>query len=194
MFCRNALCMKTKIHVFKSLIIPVLTYGAENWCTSAANMSKLESIQLHFLLRMFAKRRIDHIKYEKLLEQTGLPTMEERVRKLRIMYAGIVMQMDESRTQHQLIHGAMLDGTNHKSAFLNWWKCVLKDISYFNFEEDWHRNTWFTKTTKWENYREKKFNAKTEANKKLRREQIETRKEEKAALSLFLELPNVVID
>ena len=199
MFCRNAISMETKVHIYKALIIPVLTYGAENWTTSAENMAKLESIQLHFLLRMFGKHRIDHIKYEKLLDKTDLPTMEERVRKMRINYAGIVMQMDESRAQYQLLHGAILDGMS-KPQLLNWWKCVRKDISYFKFDEDWYKHTWGKDkgspfgNNDWTNYVAKKFKERTEANKILRREQIKTREEEKAAQRLFLELPNVVIE
>ena len=84
----------TKVRLYKSLVLPVLLYGAESWKTTRTIYSKLDTFQnkcLRRILHIFWPNTISNVK---LLEKTGLVPISSIVTQRRWRWIGHVLRMD----------------------------------------------------------------------------------------------------
>ena len=49
MLCSRALSIATKVHIFRTLVLSVLLYGAETWTVTQHDSHKLKSFQMYCL-------------------------------------------------------------------------------------------------------------------------------------------------
>jgi hypothetical protein len=82
--CRY-LSKRTKIQVFKVLVLPVMLYGAETWTLTASLETRLNAFVTKSLRRILGYRWNDFVSNHRLLQETGvrLATCLIRERKLR---------------------------------------------------------------------------------------------------------------
>ena len=83
--CRY-LCERTKVRVFKSLVLPVLLYGCETWTLTKDLRWRLNSFGTRSLRRILGCRWSDVVSNERLLRETqmGFVSCIVRERQLRL--------------------------------------------------------------------------------------------------------------
>ena len=68
--CRY-LCRRTKLRVFRALVMPVLLYGSETWTLSSALESRLDAFCNRSLCRVMGYCWRDHVSNQRLHRETG---------------------------------------------------------------------------------------------------------------------------
>ena len=88
----NDINRKTKVSLFKSLVLSVLLYGCETWKMTLGEERKLNSFQNKCLRRILKIRWQQHISNERVLELADMRTIGEDVRRRRWNWVGHIMR------------------------------------------------------------------------------------------------------
>ena len=101
---KSNISIATKVRLFRTLIVPILLYGAKTWVILKSELNRLEIFQMRCLrqiLKISIRDRItnDNIRY-RCLQQ---PTVEEQIQTRRLRWFGHVCRMDENRLPYQLL-------------------------------------------------------------------------------------------
>ena len=94
--CRY-LCRRTKIRLFRALVLPVLLYGSETWSIGVHEQGRLNSFSTRALRRIMGYRWDNFVPNDRLLHETGIDhqvTCMIRQRQLRLF--GHVARFPES--------------------------------------------------------------------------------------------------
>lgn len=91
----------TKLRLFNSCVIPVLTYGCESWKCSAASEKKLLSFENKCLRKITNTHWSEFKSNDKLREETHQNYISDVIRKRRWSYIGHVLRSDENRIHRQ---------------------------------------------------------------------------------------------
>ena len=70
--CSRYLCERTKVQVFRSLVLPVLLYGCETWTPTMDLRQRLNSFGTRSLMRTLGYRWSDFASNEWLLRETQM--------------------------------------------------------------------------------------------------------------------------
>ena len=89
---------KTKIRLFRILILPILLYGSETWTLLKPELNKLEGYQMRCLRQILRISLRDHIRNEIIRNRCEhQPTIEELIQKRRMRWFGHVCRMNNNR-------------------------------------------------------------------------------------------------
>ena len=102
-FRSHILSKDTKLRAFRTLVMPVLLYGAETWNLSKRDLRKLKTFHMRCLRDILSVTLWDRIRNSTILEMTGEPSMEEQLRQRRLQWFGHVWRMPALRPQRQLV-------------------------------------------------------------------------------------------
>ena len=81
---KHNITIKTKIHLFQTLIIPILLYGSETWTTLKSDVKKLETFQLRYLRQILDVSLCDHYQNETVrMKCDNQPLIKEQIQKCR---------------------------------------------------------------------------------------------------------------
>ena len=70
--CCRYLCKRTKVHVFRSLVLPVLLYGCETWILTRDLRWRLNSFGTRSFRRILGYHWSDSVSNERLLRDTQM--------------------------------------------------------------------------------------------------------------------------
>ena len=84
---------RTKVILFKSLILSVLLYGSETWKLTKGEETKLDVFQMRCLRGLYKIRWQQHVPNREVLERAELTAVSEEVRRRRWNWIGQVMRM-----------------------------------------------------------------------------------------------------
>ena len=91
----------TKIHLFKTLVRPVLLYGSETWKLTKKDQTLLDTFQTKCLRRILRIRWQQRISNERLMEMTRLNNISCEIRRRRWTWLGHMLRRegtDDSKT------------------------------------------------------------------------------------------------
>lgn len=104
MWKRTNISTKTKVRLFRSLIIPILLYGSETWTLLKPELNKLEVFQMRCLRQILRVSLRDHLRNEIIRNRCDQqPTIEEQIQKRRLRWFGHVSRMNNNRLPHRLL-------------------------------------------------------------------------------------------
>jgi hypothetical protein len=92
-WCSRNLSKKTKIRVFKILILPVLLYGSETWTMSAALRARLNAFVTRSLRRIQGYRWNDFVPNQRLLSETEMRPATCLIRERQMRLFGHVARL-----------------------------------------------------------------------------------------------------
>jgi len=76
--------IKTKVQVYKALVVPTLAYGSECWTLKEENERKLHSLETNCLRRMIGVSRRDRIQNTVVRERTNVTeSITEEIQRRR---------------------------------------------------------------------------------------------------------------
>ena len=85
---------KTKVSLFKSLVLSVLLYGCETWKLTKREENKLDVFQTRCLRRMFKIRWQQRVTNKAVLEMAGAEKISDEVRRRRWSWIGHVLRKE----------------------------------------------------------------------------------------------------
>ena len=84
----------TKIHLFNTLVRPVLLCGSEFWKLTKKDQTQLDTFQTKSLRRILRIRRQQRISNERLIEMTGPNNISCEIRRRRWTWLGHILRRD----------------------------------------------------------------------------------------------------
>ena len=100
--CRY-LCRRTKLRIFKSLVLPVFLYGSETWTLNASLKRRINPFGTKCLRRIMGYRWFDHVSNERLLRETDSRHISCMVRERQLRLYGHVVRLPEADPAHQVV-------------------------------------------------------------------------------------------
>ena len=100
--CRY-LCRRTKVQVFRVLVLPILLYGCETWTLTSSLKRRLNSFGTVSLRRILGYRWSDFVSNDQLLRETGMRHITCIIRERRLRLFGHVARFSGSDPAHQIL-------------------------------------------------------------------------------------------
>ena len=159
----RALSRRTKLALYKTLIIPVLVYGAESWTLSAADEKSLGTFERKVLRKIYGpifadgeyRRRMNSELYN-LYNDVEIVS---RVKLQRLRWLGHVVRMDEEAPARKVFETAPSGGSRRRGRpFLRWRDQVVENINTLGISNwrqlagrrsDWRNLLYEAKTNNW---------------------------------------------
>ena len=100
--CRY-LCGRTKVRVFRSMVLPILLYGCETWTLTRDLRQRLNSFGTRSLRRILGYRWSDFVSNEQLLRETQMRFVICIVRERQLQLCGHVARFPDADAAHQIL-------------------------------------------------------------------------------------------
>ncbi|XP_030765787.1 uncharacterized protein LOC115889851 [Sitophilus oryzae] len=94
----NKTSIQTKIRIYKAIVEPILTYGAECCQFTAKERRMVESVEMDFLRRVCRISRMAHIRNEEIRQRTRrIYTSTDNIESRQLLWYGHVKRMGGER-------------------------------------------------------------------------------------------------
>jgi sorting nexin-29 len=116
------------------------TYACAAWNTTQKHLDKLESTQYRIILSFLGYTWINHRSYLDLIIELAFKSIEFKpieaiIRKTRLIYAGHVERMDNSRHEKKVMHAELANGVRRSGGVQTAWRHSLKsDLEAFGID------------------------------------------------------------
>ena len=146
---RREISLKTKVQIYRAVVMSTVLYGAEAWTCTDKDYAKLNVFHTKRLRAIIGKSR-DEISNEKLFKLTKLCPFEMYVRKARLRWAGHVSRMDDSRLPKKVLFGDIVGKGEARrgNPGKKWFGCFQEDLELVDIKfGQWtvkakDRNSW----------------------------------------------------
>ncbi|BHF73687.1 hypothetical protein SprV_0401676900 [Sparganum proliferum] len=92
---RHGLQLRTKLKMYKAVILPTLLYGAETWTVYIKQARRLNYFHFSCLRRILRQSRQDRIPNTDVLERTGIHGIYTMLRQMQLRWSGHLVRMDD---------------------------------------------------------------------------------------------------
>jgi hypothetical protein len=134
---KSQLRLSTSVHLFKTLVRPVLEYGAGVWgaMCSKAGLRKLERVQEQF------GRKLLHLHHRSsrvfLRSELGLESIKERVQLATLRFYGRLTEMPEEKRLAGFLFRRRCEQVEAGGGKLSWCKTAKRLLKSLGQEEVW---------------------------------------------------------
>ena len=145
LYDRPSALLELKIRMPRAEVLETMLYGCVTWSPRSCHYETLRRAHHRFLTRCFGWRkhnRADHpIFYLDTLIKAGSENIEATLRRRRILFAGFVACMEDTRLPKFMIFGEMVGGAGCVGGQeKEWMGCFLDDLRAFGINADqWTR-------------------------------------------------------
>ena len=122
----RGISIKTKLSVYRAVVLPSLLYGCETWTCYRRHTKKLDQFHLRCLRKVLRVRWKEHVPNREILRSAGLAGVEAMLNQAQLRWSGHVTRMDDSRLPGRLFHAELSTGKRHKGGQRKRYKDVLK--------------------------------------------------------------------
>ena len=132
LYGRPSAPLELKIRMLRAEVLETMMYGCVTWSPRACHYDTLRRAQYRFLTRCIGWRkhnRADHpISYLDTLLKTRSESIEATLRRRRILFAGFVARMEDTRLPKCVVFGEMVGGAGCLGGQeKEWMGCFLDD-------------------------------------------------------------------
>ena len=132
--------LKTKMRVYRAIIIPTLLYGSETWTLYRRHFNRLDKMQQRHLRQLMNISWKDHVSNFEVLERAEMPSIEETVTTSQLRWTGHIVRMENNRLPKAVFYGELNEGTRRVGApqlrYKDVFKRHLENTGQF---QDWAR-------------------------------------------------------
>nr|XP_014280962.1 uncharacterized protein LOC106683788 [Halyomorpha halys] len=89
--------MNVKLHIYKSVFLPILLFGAESWILTDRQESRLTTTEMKFLGRTVGKAKRDHVRNKRIRQELGIVSVKKVLQIRQLEWFGHVIRMEEHR-------------------------------------------------------------------------------------------------
>jgi hypothetical protein len=123
---------KTKIHLYKTVIRPVVLYGSETWILNKTEEGKIDIWERKILRRLFGGKREGDIRLRRTNEEVMNLFKESRISQVakagRLRWLGHLERMPEQRTPKMLMDINMEGQRKKGRPKKRWYEEAQKDL------------------------------------------------------------------
>ena len=117
---------RTKIAVYRAVVITSLLYGCETWTYYRRHVQKLDSFHLRCLRKILEIHWEDRVTNQEVLSRAALPGIEALIIQSQLRWSGHVMRMEDSRLPKQIFCSELAGGTRRQGGQTKRYKDGLK--------------------------------------------------------------------
>ena len=145
---RKGISLKTKVDVYKTIVLKALTFSLETCTLLSKNISQLERFQQFCLREILNIRWQDRVTNEEVLHRCGCVSIASLLAKSQMSWSGHVARMDDTRIPKQLLYGELCIGTRtHGGQRLRFKDTLRLNLKKCNIGQDWetlaqNRSAW----------------------------------------------------
>ncbi|BHF80271.1 hypothetical protein SprV_0702339500 [Sparganum proliferum] len=138
---RHGLQLRTKLKMYKAVILPTLLYGAETWTVYTKQARRLNHFHLSCLRRILRLNWQNRIPDTDVLERTGILSIYAILRQIQLRWSDHLVRMDDERLPKRLFYGDVATGSRRQGRPIRRYKDTLKSslkrlqINPTNWEE-----------------------------------------------------------
>lgn len=121
------LSMKTKLLIYKTVVLSTLLYSSECWTALKRHTRELNAFHLKCLRSILNISWKDKIPNEEILRRTGLLSVDEMLRLRRLKWTGHLSRMSVTRIPHQVAFSELVEGFRLQQKPKKRWKDTIKD-------------------------------------------------------------------
>ena len=141
LYDRPSAPLELKIRMLRAEVLKTMLYGCLTWSPRACHYDTLRRSHHRFLTRRIGWRkhnRADHpISYLGTLVKTGNESIDATLRRRRILFAGFVARMEDTRLPKCEMFGEMVGGEGCVGGYeKEWIGCFLDDLRAFGVNAD----------------------------------------------------------
>ena len=126
MWNNKSLKCKTKIHVYRAVVLTTLLYGSETWVTYHSHIRLLERFHQRCLRTILNLHWSDFITNVEVLEQAKVSSIEAMILKYQLQWAGHVSRMEDHRLPKMVMFGELSTAHRERGAPKKRFKNSLK--------------------------------------------------------------------
>lgn len=140
--------LKTKMKVYRAIIMPTLLYSSETWTIYKRHIKSLDKVQQRHLRQLMNISWKDHVSNFEVLERAEMQSVEEMLTTCQLRWTGHVTRMEDSRLPKAVFYGELKEGSRKVGAPRLRYKDVFKrHLKNINEYENWRvkaedRVTW----------------------------------------------------
>ncbi|VDL91998.1 unnamed protein product [Schistocephalus solidus] len=123
---RHGIHLKTKLKMYKVVVLTTLLYGAETWTIYSNQARKLNHFHLSCLRRILKLRWQDRIQDTEFLERTGILSMHAMLRQVQLRWSGHLVIIAYERLPKRIFYGDVVTGARIKRGKIRRYKDTLK--------------------------------------------------------------------
>lgn len=129
---------RTKIMVFKAVVLSILLYGSECWTLYKKYVKALEKFQMRQLRIILGIKWQDFITNHEIRERAECRTMESTLARIQLRWLGHVCRMGEERIPKQILYGELTHGKRRHGGQIRRFKDVIHSIvKKAGIKENW---------------------------------------------------------
>ena len=121
-----------KMRIYRTSIIPILTYGSETWTPLKNDLDRLETCQMRCLRSILRISLKEHITNNEIRNRTSQMKIEEIIRINRLRWLGHVKRMKKERLPIHLLYGRLTGKRPSHKAYKRWTDIIKDDIKKRN--------------------------------------------------------------
>ena len=100
---KRELCTKTKLSIFRSVYVPILTYGHECWIMNEKVRSRVQAAEVGFLRRISGLTMLDKVKSADIRESLNIESLLLRLERSQLRWYGHVTRMSQKSSGIKLL-------------------------------------------------------------------------------------------
>ena len=130
---KQELCTKAKLFVFKSVFVPILTYGHKSWIMTKKVESRVQSAEMGFLGNVKGLSLLDKFKSTDIHQSLNIKPLLLDIKLSQLRWYGHVTQMSNERREKQLMD-ALPSSKRPRGRPLTRWRNYVEDLAWSRLE------------------------------------------------------------
>ena len=126
---KRELCTKAKLSIFRSVYVPILTYGHECWIMNEKVRSRVQAAEMGFLRRISGLILLDKVKSADIRESLNIESLLLRLERSQLRWYGHVTRMPQERTAKKLLCSTPI-GRRPRGRPRTRWRDYVEDLSW----------------------------------------------------------------
>ena len=135
---------RMKVKIYKTVIRPVIMYGAEMWVLRKKEERMLETTEMKMLRRIRGVTRLDRLRNDDIRQELGVENIITKVRQSRLRWYGHLLRMEEGNAVKKMWE-TEIDGRRPRGRPLKRWKENVKEdmgLAGLREEDAQNRTVW----------------------------------------------------
>ena len=131
--------LKTKLRVFRAVVLSSLLYGSETWAIASEDLRRLESFLMRCQRSLLGVSTWHRIPNEEIRRRCdGMQTAEEMLRMKRLQWLGHIRRRDDDRRSKQLAWSKVQDCTRPLHGTCKRWADLVAEDVTKRHVADWY--------------------------------------------------------
>lgn len=98
LFNKKEISKWTKIKIYESVLLPMLTYGCESWVLTEKLKQKIITCEMKILRKIAGVTRLDKIRNDRIRSDLNVISAVQKIEQQQLRWFGHIVRMNENRT------------------------------------------------------------------------------------------------